>query len=71
MIPNNWFQDMFDEAHKIHQKTWNYKTHEELPESVVSYVLTVSGAECITDVPLDDINALLNDLDVINSLNTH
>ena len=71
MIPNKWFQDMFDEAHKIHQKTWNYKTHEELPESVVSYVLTVSGAECITDVPLDDINALLNDLDVINSLNTH
>ena len=71
MMPNNWFQQMFDEAHKIHQKTWNYKTHEELPESVVSYVLTVSGAECITDVPLDDINALLNDLDVINSLNTH
>ena len=71
MIPNNWFQDMFDEAHKIHQKTWNYKPHEELPESVVSYVLTVSGAECITDVPVDDINALLHDLDVINSLNTH
>ena len=71
MMPNNWFQQMFDEAHKIHQNTWNYKTHEELPESVVSYVLTVSGAECITDVPLDDINALLNDLDVINSLNTH
>lgn len=70
-MTNNWFQQMFDEAHRIHQKTWNYKTHEELPESVVSYVLTVSGAECITDVPLDDINALLNDLDVINSLNTH
>jgi len=70
-MTNNWFQQMFDEAHRIHQKTWNYKTHEELPESVVSYVLTVSGAECITDVSLDDVNALLNDLDVINSLNTH
>mgnify|MGYP001207431838 FL=1 len=70
-MTNNWFQQMFDEAHRIHQKTWNYKTHEELPESVVSYVLTVSGAECITNVSLDDVNALLNDLDVINSLNTH
>ena len=70
-MTNNWFQQMFDDAHRIHQKTWNYKTHEELPESVVSYVITVSGAESITDVSLDDINSFLNDLDVVNSLNTH
>lgn len=70
-MTNNWFQQMFNDAHRIHQKTWNYKTHEELPESVVSYVITVSGAECITDVSLDDINSFLNDLDVVNSLNLH
>jgi len=69
MMPHNWFQQMFDDAHKIHQKAWNYKTHEELPESVVSYILTVSNAERITDVNLTDINSMLNDLDVIKSLN--
>lgn len=70
-MTNNWFQQMFDDAHRIHQKTWNYKTHEELPESVVSYIVNVSGAESITDVSLDDINSFLNDLDVVNSLNLH
>jgi hypothetical protein len=70
MAKNNWFQQMFDDAHKIHQQVWNYKTYEELPENVVSYILQVSDAERITDLPLVDINAFMNGLDVFNTINT-
>jgi len=70
MAESNWFQQMFDDAHMIHQQVWNYKSHKELPENVVSYILRVSDAERITDLPLVDINAFMNGLDVFNTINT-
>ena len=54
----------------IHQQVWNYKSHKEQPENVVSYILQVSDAERITDLPLVDINAFMNGLDVFNTINT-
>ena len=65
---NNWFQEMFDEAHVMHQKTWNLKTHDVLPKHVIGDILSMSDAECITDVPIEDINDFLNDLEIFSDI---
>ena len=40
-----------------------YNTHEDLPTSVVDFVLTASGESDIKKVPLEDINNFINDME--------
>ena len=41
---------------------WDYKSYSEIPKGIEDYLLTVSCAEDIKDVPLNDINDYLNGL---------
>ena len=40
-----------------------YKTHDDVPTSVVDFVLTASGESDIKKVPLEDINNLIDDME--------
>tara|TARA_Y100001973_G_scaffold10070_1_gene13712 strand:- start:546 stop:716 length:171 start_codon:yes stop_codon:yes gene_type:complete len=40
-----------------------YKTHNDVPTSVVDFVLTASGESDIKKVPLEDINNFINDME--------
>ena len=42
--------------------TPNYKYHEDIPESMVSYLLTVADCEHIQDIDIEDINSYLSGL---------
>jgi len=64
-MSNNWFQDMFDMAQKIHKlNKYSYQQHSDIPETVAEHLITVSGAERITDLSLGEINEYLNDLEL-------
>jgi len=41
--------------------TYNYKTHIEIPKDIKEYMVSVSGTNFITDIPVEDINVFLND----------
>lgn len=41
----------------------SYITYEEIPTPIRDYVLTVSAEECIMNIPLEDINVFLDDLE--------
>lgn len=38
----------------------NYIDHEEIPSNIASYILTVSDADNIAELSLEDINSFLN-----------
>ena len=39
-----------------------------LPKHVIGDILSMSDAECITDVPIEDINDFLNDLEIFSDI---
>ena len=41
-------------------RKYNYQSYEDIPSSVEEYILTVTDAEMIHDVPLGDINDFMN-----------
>lgn len=42
---------------------YNFKSYNEIPANLVSYILTVADARNISDIPLKDINDYLNQLE--------
>lgn len=44
-------------------KVYDYKSHSELKPHMKAYILEVSGAKRLEDVPVDDINDFLNGLE--------
>ena len=48
---------------RILEADYIYNDYKEIPQSTVDYVLSVSDADNIADIPLEDINDFLNGLD--------
>jgi len=44
-------------------KKYNFASYEEIPANLSGYMLTVADADNIADVPLEDINEYLNQLE--------
>jgi len=45
---------------------YKYSTYEEIPISVESYIITVADVKALEQVPLEDINSLLNGLEELD-----
>ena len=43
--------------------TYNYTLYEQIPATIISYILTVADADNIAQIPLSDINGFLNGLE--------
>ena len=45
-------------------KIYAYKNHDEIPNSISDYVLSVTDADNIVEVSIEDVNSFLNDQEV-------
>jgi len=45
-------------------KKYDFMDHKEIPWSITSYILSVSDADNIAQIPLQDINDFLNELEM-------
>lgn len=45
----------------------NYHSYDDIPTLTVDYILSVSDADNISDIPLEDINSFLNGLEDYDS----
>ena len=42
---------------------FNYENYYEIPSTTIDYILSISDAKDIVEIPLDDINSMLNILE--------